>query len=256
MKILLSNDDGIYARGISVLHDCIQDLGEVHVVAPDTERSAVGHGITLTDPLKTRKYHRNDTFFGYSVSGTPADCVKLATCALLDPVPDVVASGINLGPNAGVSVIYSGTVSAATEGSILGFPSIAFSLATYTDPQWQTAAICARGVMERFIATHPPPDCLVNVNIPNVPPGEIQGYRVTRTARSRFKEIFHKRSDPRGNTYYWLDGDLEELNDARFADHDTDLKALAENYVAITPIIIDRTGFDHMQFLRETFSDC
>ena len=140
-RILISNDDGIYAPGIQALYEAVKDLGEVTVVAPSGEQSAVGHAITLSDPIKTKIITRPDGFRGYAVGGTPADCVKLAVCALLPKPPDLVLSGINLGPNTGISVIYSGTVSAATEGVILGIPSVAFSLGSYQQPHWRTAAM-------------------------------------------------------------------------------------------------------------------
>lgn len=134
MRILICNDDGIFAPGIAALREALSDLAEIHVVAPETERSAVGHAITIYNPLKTKRIQKGGMFFGHAVDGTPADCVKLAISALLPEPPDLVVSGINLGPNAGISVIYSGTVSAATEGTILGIPSMAISLATFTDP--------------------------------------------------------------------------------------------------------------------------
>jgi len=253
VRILLSNDDGIYADGIKVLYSAISDLADIHIVAPDVERSAVGHAITLSDPLKTKKIYKEDAFFGYAVSGTPADCIKLAATALIDPPPDFVVSGINFGPNAGISVIYSGTVSAATEGTIFGYPSMALSLATFTDPEWDTAARCARHVIERFIAHPPPADCLINVNIPNVPYDQIRGYKVTRTGRSRFREVFHKRQDPRGHTYYWLDGDLEQLEDSKEYQENTDLQALEEKYVTITPLALDHTAYEFMQETKKVF---
>ncbi len=144
IKILLTNDDGIYAPGIIALYESIKSLGEVNVVAPATEMSAVGHAITLTDPLRVEKVNRRGDFFGYAVSGTPADCVKIAVWALLDEKPDIVISGINLGNNTGVSIIYSGTVSAATEGTILEIPSIAISLAAYKKPDFAYAAKFAK----------------------------------------------------------------------------------------------------------------
>lgn len=253
-NLLLSNDDGIHAPGIHALYEAIHDLGDLQVVAPDTERSAVGHAITISDPLKTQKIYKHDIFFGSAVSGTPADCIKLATTTLLKPAPDFVISGINLGPNAGISVLYSGTVSAATEGTILGFPSMALSLDAFTNPQWDTAARCARHVIQQFMKHPPPPDCLINVNIPNVPYDQIQGYKVTRTGRSRFREVFHPRQDPRGRTYYWLDGELEKLDDQKAYQDNTDLNALENNYVSITPLALDHTAYDCMQEAKSVYN--
>ena len=132
--ILICNDDGIYAPGIMMLYEAVRNIGEITVVAPDAEQSAVGHAITLSNPIKIKRVRRNAQFEGYAVVGTPADCIKLAVTVLLERPPDLIISGINLGPNVGISVIYSGTVSAATEGAILGIPSMAISLATFKDP--------------------------------------------------------------------------------------------------------------------------
>ncbi len=237
MRILISNDDGIYAPGIQALHEAVKDLGDVHVVAPASEQSAVGHGITLSDPIKTKRVERNGAFFGHAVGGTPADCVKLAVTALLDRKPDLVISGINLGPNAGISVIYSGTVSAATEGTILGFPSMAISLCTFTDPIWETAQAVARHLCQVVFKKGLPKDTLLNVNVPNLPLKHIKGYAVTRMGQSRFVETFERRTDPSGNVYYWMDGELEQLGDLR----DTDMQAINSGYVSLTPIWFDLT---------------
>ncbi len=254
MKLLLSNDDGIHAPGIRALHHSIAGLGEIHVVAPDAERSAVGHAITIADPLKVEAVERDGQLFGYAVNGTPADCVKLACCALMkDALPDCVISGINLGPNTGISVIYSGTVSAATEAAILGIPGMAISLSTFTEPRWDTAERCARLVIERFLRTPPPPDCLINVNIPNLPFEQIRGFKVTRTGRSRFNERFHRRQDPRGRNYYWLDGDIEVLEDRRDYAENTDLQAVEDGFVSITPIALDHTGYEFMDAVKSVY---
>lgn len=244
--MLLSNDDGIYAPGLFELYKAVRDLGHVDIVAPDAERSAVGHAITLSDPIKTRRVTRADDFSGYAVGGTPADCVKLAVCALLDQRPDVVVSGINLGPNAGISLIYSGTVSAATEGTILGIPSLALSLATFRNPRWDTAAYVARRLVREVHRRGLPEGTLLNVNIPNVPVPELRGFAVTRMARSRYVEIFDKRTDPRGNIYYWMDGEIEILGDRE----GTDLDALQHNYVSLTPIWFDLTHREALDHLR------
>jgi 5'-nucleotidase len=247
MRILLSNDDGIYAPGIAALYEAVRDLADVDLVAPSSERSAVGHAITLSDPLKVREVRRNGQLFGYAVSGTPADCVKLAVeGSLLGHKPDLVVSGINLGPNAGISVIYSGTVSAATEGTILGIPSLAISLNTFTDPLWDTAKRIARHIVSVVMERGLPPQTLLNVNIPNKPFDQLKGYRVTRMGQSRFVEIFHRRTDPRGNLYFWMDGDLEQLGDTR----GTDVEALKEDSVSLTPIWFDLTHHAVLDTLR------
>ena len=247
MRILISNDDGIHSPGIAALVEAVRDLGDVHVVAPSGEQSAVGHAITLSDPIKTKKIFRNGTFFGYSVGGTPADCVKLAVCALLEKRPDLVISGVNLGPNAGISVIYSGTVSAATEGTILGIPSMAVSVNTFKDPNWDTSARVAHHLAQVIHEKGLPENTLLNVNVPNLPWKDLKGYAVTRMGPSRFVETFDRRTDPRGNVYYWMDGELEQLGDR----NDTDFQALNNQYVSLTPIWFDLTHHPAIPYVKK-----
>lgn len=237
MRILVSNDDGIHAPGIGHLATALAGLGEISVVAPASEQSAVGHAITISNPLKINPVTRDGKAFGQAVGGTPADCVKLAVFALAGGRPDLVVSGINLGPNAGISVIYSGTVSAATEGTILGIPSIAVSLNTFSDPHWATAAHFARQVAMEVIQRGLPAETLLNVNVPNIPLAEVRGIRLTCMGRSRYVEEFHRRTDPRGNVYYWMDGVLEQLGDPAGSD----IEALNQRYVSVTPIWFDLT---------------
>jgi 5'-nucleotidase len=244
MRILLCNDDGIHAPGIAALHDAVKELGEIHVIAPDAERSAAGHAITLADPIKSTPVDRNDEFFGYGIGGTPADCIKLAVCAVMkDTPPDLILSGINLGSNTGISVIYSGTVSAATEGVILGIPGVAFSLCTYTDPEWEMAARITKEITAKLIANPMPPNVLLNINMPNLPYDQLKGIKITRMGRSRFIEKFHKRLDPRGRTYYWLDGELEVHDEG----DDIDIHAVRDGYVSVTPIQLDMTAYEHLK---------
>lgn len=246
MKILLTNDDGIYAKGIEVLHKHLSKDNEVIVVAPETEQSAVGHAITLTDPLLVKSVKRNGIFFGYAVKGTPADCVKLAINELVEQQPDLVVSGINLGANVGINVIYSGTVSAATEGAILGVPSIAISINTFTDPNFEPAARFARLLAKQVNTYGLPPHTSLNVNVPAIPEKEIKGVRVTRQGVTRFVESFDRRVDPRENVYYWQCGSTPPLQE----DDDTDACALARNYISITPIHHDLTNYDFLRSLR------
>ncbi len=244
MNILLCNDDGIHARGISVLHSAIGKQGKLHVVAPDMERSAAGHAITLTDPIKALSVEKNGQPFGTAVSGTPADCIKLALCLLhKDDLPGLVVSGINLGSNTGISVLYSGTVSAASEAVILGVPGIAISLCTYQDPHWETAAQVAKEIVAKVLKNPLPDGTLLNVNIPNVPLAELKGMKAARMGRSRFVEKFSTHLDPRGNSYYWLDGELDLLDDSA----DTDVRVVRSGYVALTPIHIDLTARHAME---------
>lgn len=247
MKILLCNDDGIHARGISVLHQAVQPFGDIHVVAPDTERSAAGHAITLTDPIKTISVEKNEQHFGLAVGGTPADCIKLALCLLhKDELPDLVVSGINLGSNTGISVLYSGTVSAASEAVILGVPGVAISLCTYQNPYWETAAKVAEEIVPKLLKNPLPDGVLLNVNVPNIPYSELKGLKAARMGRSRFVEKFSVHCDPRGNNYYWLDGELDLLDDSA----ETDVRVVADGYAALTPIHIDLTANHAMEHVR------
>jgi len=187
-SILVTNDDGIDAPGILALARALNPLGDVTVVAPSVERSAVGHAITLSDPLRVTPIQFDNAYDGYAVSGTPADCVKIACWALLNGKPDLVASGINLGINTGINTIYSGTVSAATEGAILGIPSFAISLTTYQDPDFSFAATFASRLAPMLLEKGLPPGVCLNVNVPAVPESEIMGVSVTRQGRALFEE--------------------------------------------------------------------
>lgn len=246
MRILLTNDDGIYAKGIEVLHEHLSKDHDVIVVAPETEQSAVGHAITLTDPLRVKSINRNGAFFGYAVKGTPADCVKLALNELMNPPPDLVVSGINLGANVGINVIYSGTVSAATEGTILGVPAIAVSINTFRDPDFGPAARFARLLVRQVKEHGLPPHTSLNVNVPAISESKIRGVRVTRQGVTRFVEKFDRRIDPRENVYYWQCGSTPPLEE----DGDTDASALANDCISITPIHHDLTNYDFLDSLR------
>jgi 5'-nucleotidase len=216
------------------------------VVAPETEQSAVGHAITLTDPLRVKSINRNGAFFGYAVKGTPADCVKLAINELMNPPPDLVVSGINLGANVGINVIYSGTVSAATEGTILGVPAIAVSINTFRDPDFGPAARFARLLVRQVKEHGLPPHTSLNVNVPAISESKIRGVRVTRQGVTRFVEKFDRRIDPRENVYYWQCGSTPPLEE----DGDTDASALADDCISITPIHHDLTNYDFLESLR------
>ncbi|MBW1852435.1 MAG: 5'/3'-nucleotidase SurE [Deltaproteobacteria bacterium] len=237
MKILLTNDDGIYAPGLFALYEALITDYEVHVVAPESEMSAVGHAITLTLPLRVQEVKRNGSFFGYAITGTPADCVKIAVQELLEEPPDIILSGINLGANVGVNILYSGTVSAATEGAFLGVKSAAISLNTRVNPDFRFAARFSKEIIRFMTENDLQSGTALNVNIPPIPPDDIAGVCITRQGTARFKECFERRNDPRGNTYYWLSGEtpVEDGNP------DTDSMALKENKITITPVHYDLT---------------
>jgi 5'-nucleotidase len=242
--ILVTNDDGIYAPGILVLSEAMHDLGEVHVVAPLAEKSAVGHAITVSDPLRVSKVERNGKFFGHAVNGTPADCVKIAAKCILNKKPDLVISGINQGSNTATNVIYSGTVSAAAEGVILDIPSIAVSLTSFTKQEFSFAAKVALHISKQVLQKGLPPRTLLNINVPALPENEIKDVVVTRQGMGRYEEVFDKRTDPQNRTYYWMAGKRMILD----TDDDIDDVAVMNNKVSVTPIQYDLT---HYEFLKE-----
>jgi 5'-nucleotidase len=244
MEILVTNDDGIYAEGIYALACALKKVGNVTVVAPDTQRSAVGHAITITDPLRVTEARRNRQFFGYAASGTPADCVKLGIKAIMKKRPDLVVSGINLGGNQAYNILYSGTVSGATEGALLGIPSIAVSLDTFVKPDFAPAAAFAVKMAKLVKKRGLPPGTLLNVNLPNLSAAKLKGVRVTNQSLTCFNDWFDRRTDPHGNTYYWMTGDFKPKD----ADAASDLNALRSGYVSVTPIQFDLT--DH-KFIPE-----
>ncbi|MFQ5646322.1 MAG: 5'/3'-nucleotidase SurE [bacterium] len=239
MKILLTNDDGIYADGILSLYRELSRNAEVVIVAPEGQQSAVGHAISIADPIKVNPFVYKGEQLGYMVGGTPADCVKLGIAHLLPFSPDLVISGINLGMNAGDSVIYSGTVSAATEGSIQNIPSLAVSLATYEKPDYSFAAPFAAALADIIKKNGLPAGTLLNVNIPAVPKDEIRGMAITKQARFTFKDRFHHRTDPRGRQYFWLDYEGLEFDN----DPELDIVALKDNRISITPLTHDLTDY-------------
>jgi 5'-nucleotidase len=239
MEILITNDDGIYAEGIYALAVALRKAGNVTVVAPDTQRSAVGHAITITDPLRVTEARRNGRFFGYAASGTPADCVKLGIKAIMKKRPDLVVSGINLGGNQAYNILYSGTVSGATEGALLGIPSVAVSLDTFKNPDYAPAAAFAVKLVNQLKKRRLPHGTLLNVNVPNLPAKKLKGVRVTNQSLTCFNDWFDKRTDPHGNTYYWMTGDYEPKD----PDKSSDLNALNAGYISVTPIQFDLTNY-------------
>ena len=244
--ILLTNDDGISAPGLYALYSAISQIAEVSVVAPDSEKSAAGHAITLSDPLRVSEYEKNGIFFGYAVNGTPADCVKIAYFALLDNKPDMVISGVNYGSNTGINVIYSGTVSAATEGTILGIPSFAISLTTFQDGDFTYAAKFAKKMAIKLCKETLPKGTLLNINVPNVPESEIRGIATTRMGASQYEDEYDKRTDPRNNVYYWLTGSKRGDDEGI----DSDEGAVQNNMVSITPLHFDLTNHTFLTKLK------
>ncbi|NLC55459.1 MAG: 5'/3'-nucleotidase SurE [Armatimonadetes bacterium] len=240
MRFLLTNDDGVQAEGLLVLAKALRSMGEVQIVAPDRPRSASGHSITLHKPLRVTRVRLADGSTALASNGTPSDCVALALRSLLDERPDLVVSGINRGPNLGMDLTYSGTVSAAMEGAILGVPAFAISVASYAeDAPFEPAARFARRLASEILLHGIPPQSLLNVNVPAVPEEAIAGIQVTRVGRRHYPETVVKRTDPFGRAYYWLGGDPPE----DVLEEGTDVKAIAENYIAITPVHLDLTCY-------------
>ena len=248
-KILITNDDGIFAPGIYALWEAMQEVGLTTVVAPDTEQSAVGHAITLSDPLRVEGIHRTGGFEGFAVSGTPADCAKIAIRSLMDKKPDVLISGINRGANLGNNIIYSGTVSAATEGTMLGIPSVAISINSFNSDEFRGAKETAIKVVHYLINNTLPSGTLLNVNVPYCPPEEIKGIKVTRQGNQYFQDDFDQRKDPRGRTYYWMKGKIVDDDQELYYDS----KAVCDGYVSITPIHFQMTNESYFTKLEEIF---
>jgi 5'-nucleotidase len=242
MRILLSNDDGYFAPGLSILADTLSALSEVVVVAPERDRSGASNSLTLDRPLMVRKSHLG---FHY-VNGTPTDCVHLAVTGMLDPLPDMVVSGINHGANMGDDTIYSGTVAAATEGFLLGIPSIAVSLASKAEGNYAAAARVAADLVRRFQQRSLQQPMLLNVNVPDVPYADLRGVKVTRLGRRHKAEAVIKSSNPRGETVYWIGA----AGDAEDAGEGTDFHAVLERFVSVTPLQIDLTHFAQLDRLN------
>lgn len=240
MLVLLTNDDGIFAPGLRALREVWerQPDAEVYVVAPEKERSASGHAITLHRPLMVEEViFPGSLARGWAVGGTPADAVKLAIGALLPRVPDLVMSGINRGPNLGADVFYSGTVSAAIEAALLGLPSLAVSLATFADAEYGVAARFSLRLARTVLARCLPAGVLLNVNVPPLEEDEIAGVAVTHLGARRYRNVFDRRVDPRGRVYYWLTGETYEEEE----DEGSDVMALRQNLISVTPVRLDLT---------------
>ena len=238
MKFLLSNDDGYFAPGIHALAETLARHGEVVVVAPERDRSGASNSLTLDRPLTVRKAANG---FHY-VNGTPTDCVHLAVTGLLDFRPDIIFSGINHGPNMGDDTIYSGTVAAATEGFLLGIPSVAISLAGYSGQHFASAANVAEQLITRFKQQPLPQAVLLNVNVPDIPVEALRGLQVTRLGRRHQAEPVIKAKNPRGETIYWVG----PVGSAQDAGPGTDFAAIADQHVSVTPLMLDLTAFGQL----------
>lgn len=241
MRILLTNDDGIFAPGLRALRRELMKIGEVIVVAPATEQSATGHSVTLNAPLLvTEVFDDDETPLGWAVEGRPADCMKLALLELLAEPPDLVVSGLNAGSNAGINVLYSGTVAAAIEAAFYHHTAIACSLEYTKDARldWPRAAEYARKVVEQIVGHKPVRGSLFNVNIPPLERGPVKGVRVMPQNVSVYKEKFDRRTNPRGRTYFWTSPEFH----CPEPHPDTDVTALAEGFITVTPLQFNLTN--------------
>jgi 5'-nucleotidase len=250
MRILLTNDDGIYAPGLRALRSELLKLGTVTVVAPATEQSAAGHSVTLLTPLLVNEVYEDDgkTLVGWAVEGRPADCVKLALLELLPAPPDVIVSGLNAGSNAGINVLYSGTVAAAIEGAFYRHTAIAVSL-EYDKKiyDFSTAARYARQVIEQILGHNPPKGSLFNVNLPVLERGPIRGVKVRPQNVSPYVEQFDRRVNPRGRMYFWSSPEFS----CPQPHPDTDVTALDESYITVTPLQFDLTDHARLEPMKK-----
>ena len=245
MNILLTNDDGIHARGIWAIYKCLAEKHHVEVVAPDRECSAIGHGITLHQPLRAKRLAVNGVQ-GYAVEGTPADCVKLGFSELLSEKPDVVVAGANAGANLGANLNYSGTVAAAKEAALGGTIGIAVSIEGPDVNFYDDAALFITYLTERVYERGLPFGTFLNVNIPNRPLEDIAGVRVSRQSVEMLSEYVEKRKDPRNRTYFWQGKDMQSFG----ADPLLDGAALKERYISITPVKCDMTDYQTLEDLQ------
>lgn len=243
---MLSNDDGINAPGIRAMYKGLKAIGDVVVVAPEMEMSAVGHAITIARPLRVREVRDHGKPFGYAVDGTPADCVKIGIKALMGKTPDIVVSGVNHGANLATNIIYSGTVSAATEGTILGVPSVAISLATFgRDPDFSASVKYGLEIVKKVAERGVPKGTLLNVNVPAIEEKKIKGVKVCRQSHCIFDVAFDKRSDLRQMDYYWQGGKMNTHD----PDDSVDIMQIEQGYVTVTPIQYDLTNYPFLEEL-------
>jgi 5'-nucleotidase len=247
MNILLTNDDGIYAEGLWALEAALRGRHAVTVVAPDRERTAVSHGITLHQPLRASPLAVNGGCEGYAVNGTPADCVKLGVLEILSQPPDLVVSGLNPGANVGVNINYSGTVAAAREAALAGIPAIAASIETGAMYAYAAAAGFIAHLAEAIARRGLTPRTFLNVNFPNASWQDIAGVRISRHGLALFKDYVEKRIDPRQRTYYWQGADMQVFDD----DPEIDGAALRRRFISITPIQCDMTDYASLNELRQ-----
>lgn len=241
--ILVTNDDGVHSPGIIALYRAMKELGDAYIVAPDRERSAAGHSLTLHRPLKAEELRDRV----YSINGTPTDCVTLAINKLLPKKPALVVSGINKGANLGDDITYSGTVSAAVEGTIFGIPSIAFSLISDKHYHFETASAFALRIAGYVLEHSLPYDTLLNINIPNIQKEKIKGVKFTKQGKRIYDNSIQETFDPWGEKHYWIGGGKPYWE----RGEDMDIEAVQADFISVTPIHLDLTNYDALSFFRQ-----
>ncbi|GAB4161612.1 MAG: 5'/3'-nucleotidase SurE [Planctomycetaceae bacterium] len=251
MRILLTNDDGIYAPGLAAIREELLKIGDVEVAAPSSEQSGVGLSVTFLHPIMVEEEKRNGEHWGWAVAGSPVDCVKLGILQFCDPAPDLVVSGINAGMNAGINVLYSGTVAGAIEGAFFDVPSIAVSACTNSPPDYPQAAKWAVKLIREMWEHGLSPRELWNINIPENRPDYPKGVKLTTLSVHRSNDVMKRREDPRGRPYYWNSWDgLDPLQDKRLTSG-TDVRELAEGYITLTPLKFDITDYEAVEQSRD-----
>ena len=246
MIVALTNDDGIQAHGLRSLYSALVNAGHrVYVIAPEKEQSAVGHAITVREPLRV-KHHTENDFSGFGIAGTPADCVKLGISVLLNEKPDIVLSGINAGANVGPDIVYSGTVAAAREAAAMGFPALALSFDSFKEADLTEYAEYAITLMEKIVWQEIPERRIINVNFPNLPFAQNKGLKVCPQTSAVWRDWYHERTDPRGTPYWWLDGDIppEQVLPG------TDRAYLTDGWMTLTPLRFDFTDQETLAVLH------
>ena len=246
MKILLTNDDGIYAKGLMALYNRFAKKHDVTIIAPDQERSAVGHGLTIYSPVRIKKIDDSFNVNGYAVSGTPADCVKIGIVELLDQRPDMIISGINPGANVGININYSGTAAAAREAALLGIPAMAVSIRGFVTDYYADAAIFTEKLSERIMQYGLPRGTFLNVNIPDLPVDKTKGVIISKQGSSILDEYFDQRTDTRKQTYYWYGCTISAESEIS----DIDENAVLNNFISVTPVRCDMTDYSFLDDLK------
>ena len=251
--ILISNDDGVHAKGLQYLINVAKEFGDVFVVAPEKGESGMSHAITIKNPLRISKLKDEDGHIVYSCSGTPVDTIKLALDKLIPRKPDLVLSGINHGSNAAISLIYSGTMGAAREGSINGIPSIGFSVTDHDkDADFEPSIKYIRQIVKDVLENGLDKDVFLNVNIPDISEDKIKGIRICTQTNGIWKQEYEQRTDPHGGTYFWLTGYFDNYEPE---NEQTDEWALDNNYVAVVPVMLNSTEYNYIDVLNKRYND-